>query len=145
MPNPKRTLGRSELVDLPELAWHGVEARIDSGAYHCAVHCINYHLDGTELVVRWAHGAETRHPSFRRATVKSSFGDLQERYLIHLTLNLYGDAFAQEFSLSDRSRMRHPILLGRTLLKRGFVVDVRRRNASAKYLSRTSTPSPDTP
>lgn len=143
MASPKRTLGRTELVDLPELGWHRVEARIDSGAYHCAVHCINFHLDGTELVVRWAHGAETRHLQFRRATVKSSFGDLQERYLVHLTLNLYGEAFTQEFSLSDRSRMRHPILLGRTLLKRGFVVDVRRRNASAKYLSRLTTQPPD--
>ena len=145
MVSTKRTLGRSELVHLPELRLGDVEARIDTGAYHCAIHCINYHVDGSELVVRWANGIMTRHTTFRRATVKSSFGDLQERYLIHLTLNLYGEAFAQEFSLSDRSRMRHPILLGRTLLKRGFVVDVRRRNASAKYLSRTSTPSPDTP
>ena len=145
MPNPKRTLGRTELVDLPELAWHGVEARIDSGAYHCAVHCINYHLDGTELVVRWAHGAETRHPSFRRATVKSSFGDLQERYLVHLELSVYGEVVLQEFSLSDRSRMRHSLLLGRTFLKRGFVVDVRRRNVSAKYLARLSTLAPTAP
>lgn len=143
MANPKRILGRTELVDLPELAWHQAEARVDSGAYHCAVHCINYHLDGTELVVRWPHGAESRHPSFRRATVKSSFGDLQERYLVHLELQVYGEVFIQEFSLSDRSRMRHPLLLGRTFLKRGFLVDVRRRNASAKYLSRLTTQPPD--
>jgi hypothetical protein len=143
MANPiKRPLGRSELVNLPELGWYDAEARIDTGAYHCAIHCINYHVDGTELVVRWANGTTTRHEGFRRATVKSSFGDLQERYLVHLELSVYGEVVLQEFSLSDRSRMRHPILLGRTFLKRGFVVDVRRRNVSAKYLSRQTTPLP---
>ena len=99
-------------------------------------------MDGTELVVRWANETTTRHGSFRRATVKSSFGDLQERYLVHLELRVYDEPVLQEFSLSDRSRMRHPILLGRTFLKRGFVVDVRRRNVSAKYLSRQTTPLP---
>lgn len=141
----KRPLGRSELVHLPELGLTDVEARIDTGAYHCAIHCINYHVDGTELVVRWANGTTTRHTSFRRATVKSSFGDLQERYLVHLELSVYGEVVVQEFSLSDRSRMRHSLLLGRTFLKRGFVVDVRRRNVSAKYLARLTTLVPPAP
>lgn len=141
----KRPLGRSELVHLPELGLTDVEARIDTGAYHCAIHCINYHVDGTELVVRWANGTTTRHSSFRRATVKSSFGDLQERYLVHLELSVYGEVVVQEFSLSDRSRMRHSLLLGRTFLKRGFVVDVRRRNVSAKYLARLTPPAPPAP
>jgi len=66
----------------------------------------------------------------------------QERYLVHLQLRVYGEDFNQEFSLSDRSRMRNPLLLGRTFLKRGFIVNVRRRNSSAKYLSRTIPPSP---
>jgi hypothetical protein len=90
-------------------------------------------------VVTWPHGTETRHAAYRKATVKSSFGDVQERYLIHIELNIFGESVLQEFSLSDRSRMRHPILLGRTFLKRGFVVDVRRKNVSAKYLSRLTT------
>lgn len=136
----KRTLGRSELVALPQLDLDAAEARIDTGAYHCAVHCINFHVDGSELVVTWPHAIQTRHTAFRKATVKSSFGDLQERYLVHLELSVFGETVLQEFSLSDRSRMRHPILLGRTFLKRGFVVDVRRKNVSAKYLSRLTTP-----
>ena len=77
----KRSLGRSEEVALPQLDWHSVEARVDTGAYHCAIHCINYHVDGTDLVVSWTNGRQTRHSQFRKATVKSSFGDLQERYL----------------------------------------------------------------
>lgn len=136
----KRTLGRSEQVELPKLKWHAAEARIDSGAYHCAVHCINFHVDSTELVVTWPNGIQTRHTEYRKATVKSSFGDLQERFLVHLELSVFGETMLQEFSLSDRSRMRHPILLGRTFLKRGFLVDVRRKNVSAKYLSRLTTP-----
>ena len=141
----KRSLGRTELVDLPQLQWLDANAVIDSGAYHCAIHCINFHLVGDELLVTWQGGTVTRHEQFRKVTVKSSFGDRQERYLIYLQLRVYGEDFNQEFSLSDRSRMRNPVLLGRTFLRRGFIVNVRRRNSSAKYLSRTIPPSPAAP
>ena len=143
--SPNRSLGRTELVDLPQLQCDGANAVIDSGAYHCAIHCINFHRDGDALMVTWQSGTVTRHEQFRKVTVKSSFGDRQERYLIYLHLRVYGEDFNQEFSLSDRSRMRNPLLLGRTFLKRGFVVNVRRRNSSAKYLSRTIPPSPAAP
>ena len=106
---PKRSLGRTELVDLPQLQWLGANAVIDSGAYHCAIHCINFHLDGDALLVTWQGGTVTRHEQFRKVTVKSSFGDRQERYLIYLQLRVYGEDFNQEFSLSDRSRMRNPL------------------------------------
>ena len=142
MISPKRTLGRTERIDVPGAQWSDAEARIDSGAYHCAIHCPRFELRDGELWAFWEHGTVTRHRDFRKVSVKSSFGDLQERYLVHLELSVYGEVVLQEFSLSDRSRMRHPILLGRTFLKRGFVVDVRRRNVSAKYLSRQTTPLP---
>ena len=57
----KRSLGRSEEVALPQLNWHSVEARVDTGAYHCAIHCINYHVDGTarrELAQQPPHAAQ---------------------------------------------------------------------------------------
>jgi hypothetical protein len=35
-----------------------------------------------------------------------------------------------EFSLSDRSKMKFPILIGRKLLKNKFIVDVSQKNIS---------------
>ena len=38
-----------------------------------------------------------------------------------------------EFSLSDRSDMKYPVLIGRKLLKGRFIVDVSRKNVSLKF------------
>ena len=60
-------------------------------------------------------------------------GEVQERYVIRAVVRLFGEDFETEFSLSDRSDMRYPVLLGRSLLRQGrFVVDVMRRNVSAR-------------
>ena len=39
-----RPLGRRELIDLPALSLHGVEAKVDTGAYTSAIHCTEVHL-----------------------------------------------------------------------------------------------------
>ncbi|MDQ3290925.1 MAG: RimK/LysX family protein [Bacteroidota bacterium] len=36
------------------------------------------------------------------------------------------------FSLSDRRDMKYPILIGRSVLRKHFIVDVARKNVSAK-------------
>ena len=54
-------------------------------------------------------------------------------------LRLFGEDFEAEFSLSDRSDMKYPVLLGRSLLRQGrFVVDVARRNLSYKVQARAA-------
>ena len=64
---------------------------------------------------------------------------MQERYVIRAVVQLYGEELEAEFSLSDRSDMKYPVLLGRSLLRQGrFVVDVARRNLSAKTLARAA-------
>jgi hypothetical protein len=55
-------------------------------------------------------------------------------------VQLYGQDFETEFSLSDRSDMKYPVLLGRSLLRQGrFVVDVAKRNLSYKALAQAAT------
>ncbi|RZK61270.1 MAG: hypothetical protein EOO59_05470, partial [Hymenobacter sp.] len=109
-----------------------------------ALHCADVHL-GTnpatgqpELQVRLldpAHPAtDGRALAFRefdRRDIRSSNGEVQARYVIRTVVRLYGQDFTAEFSLADRSDLRHPVLLGRTLLRQGrFVVDVARRDMS---------------
>ncbi|MDO7854782.1 ATP-dependent zinc protease family protein [Hymenobacter convexus] len=145
---PKRVLGRRELVDFPAFALGGVEAKVDTGAYTSAIHCTDIHIETDAeqrpvLVVRLldpdhadADGRPLAFPDFALRDIRSSNGEVQERYVIRATIQLYGEEFEAEFSLSDRSDMKYPVLLGRSLLRQGrFVVDVAKRNLSYKFLA----------
>jgi hypothetical protein len=144
----KRILGRRELVDFPAFALGGMEAKVDTGAYTSAIHCTNLHLatdaqGRPTLVVNLldpGHAGTDGRPlvfgEFALRDIRSSNGEVQERYVIRAVVQLYGEAFEVDFSLSDRSDMKYPVLLGRSLLRQGrFVVDVAKRNLSYKFLA----------
>ncbi len=142
---PKRLLGRRELVDFPAFILQGVEAKVDTGAYTSALHCTDIRLEAGPDGRSVLHGRllDPDHPGFDGQDlsfadfglrdIRSSNGEVQERYVIGAVVRLYGQEFWAEFSLSDRSDMKYPVLLGRSLLRQGrFVVDVARRNLSHK-------------
>ena len=151
----KRLLGRRELVDFPGFSLGGVEAKVDTGAYTSAIHCSNIHIETDAeqrpvLVVALLdpghEGADGRPLSFTDfilRDIRSSNGEVQERYVIRAVVQLYGEDFEACFSLSDRSDMKYPVLLGRSLLRQGrFVVDVAKRNLSYKALARAAARRP---
>ncbi|QIX62348.1 ATP-dependent zinc protease [Hymenobacter lutimineralis] len=146
---PKRVVGRRELVDFPEFQIWGVEAKVDTGAYTGAIHCSNMHVetrpDGRQVLhvqlLDPSHpnfdGTPMQFASFSLRDIRSSNGEVQERYVIRAVLRLFDEDFETEFSLSDRSDMRYPVLIGRTLLRQGrFLVDVMRRNVSHRMAQR---------
>jgi hypothetical protein len=140
----KRLLGRRELIDLPGLGLLGVVAKVDTGAYTSAIHCADLHLeDGptTGRPVLHVRLLDPEHPvtdgqlltfrEFAVRNIRSSNGEVQARYVIRTVVRLYGQDFETEFSLADRSDLKHPVLLGRSLLRQGrFVVDVARRDVA---------------
>jgi hypothetical protein len=147
----KRLLGRRELIDFPALALAGVEAKVDTGAYTSAIHCTDIHIgvDAQQRPVLLVNlldpgheGADGRllaFADFVLRDIRSSNGEVQERYVIRAVVRLYDEDFETEFSLSDRSDMKYPVLLGRSLLRQGhFVVDVAKRNLSAKAQARAT-------
>jgi hypothetical protein len=149
--SPKRLLGRRELVDFPAFDLSAVEAKVDTGAYTSAIHCTDIHIETDAqrqplLLVRLLdpghEGADGRLMAFSKFAlrdIRSSNGEVQERYVIRAVVLLYGEKFEAEFSLSDRSDMKYPVLLGRSLLRHGrFVVDVAKRNLSYKALARAA-------
>ncbi|MCB2379921.1 RimK/LysX family protein [Hymenobacter sp. BT635] len=152
---PKRVVGRRELVDFPEFDIQGVEAKVDTGAYTGAIHCSNIHVerlaDGREILR--VQLLDDTHPNFNGRPmeftefslrdIKSSNGDVQERYVIQTIIRLFNEDYSTEFSLSDRSDMKYPVLIGRLLLRSArFVVDVARRNLSAKFQHATNQARP---
>ncbi len=143
-------LGRQELVDFPALGLLRVEAKIDTGAYTAVLHCTHQRVEtdaSTGQPILRVRFFDERHPQhdgrilsfaeFEEREIRNSFGDVQRRYVIRAAVVLFGQAIEAEFSLSDRSDLRFPVLLGRALLQQGaFVVDVARRNISYKFTQR---------
>lgn len=138
-PKPKRLLGRVEPLRMPMVYPHALQARVDTGAATSALHCKSiaaFTDEGGVEMVRfiplddrypdWAP-AEVCLPVWQQRTVKSSSGHREKRYFVLLEVQLGKRKLRTPFSLTDRKHMRYPVLLGRSLLRRGYLVDVSRK------------------
>lgn len=133
----ERTLiGRSERGNFPSLGLKRVSLKVDTGAYSSAIHCtlIEINDDGLLKVVFLAEnesgftGNALEFEEFERRRIKSSSGHSELRYAIETELALAGKEYSVRLTLTDRSSMRAPVLLGRRFLKRNrFVVDPSRK------------------
>lgn len=139
----KILIGRTDIIDLPEFALYAVEAKIDTGAYTSAIHCskikvikqgakayVSFHIPGSKV-----HGMGKKvfkTDDYVLKKIKSSMGHLEERFVITTPILIFNKLIKTEFSLTDRSSMKFPILLGRKLLAKRFVVDVSAKNLSHK-------------
>ena len=127
-----RVIGWRELVDLPDLGLVRIPAKIDTGARTSSLHATvldRFERDGEEFV-RFAvdfadqkvrQVCEAVHVDHRGIT--SSNGETQMRLIVKTAIRIGGVKFRSEFSLADRSDMKFPMLIGRSALRRRFVVD----------------------
>ena len=125
-------VGWRELVHLPELGLHAVPAKIDTGARTTSLHGTvleQFRRDG-ERYVRFAVDFPQQHVRqvceavhVDKRTITSSNGDRQVRYIVKTPLRIGEVEFRAEISLADRSDMRFPMLVGRSYLRRRFLVD----------------------
>ena len=133
----KLIIGRKEhvsVVEMPEL--ENLIAKVDTGAYTSSLHCpyVEEKLDpDTGKRILLYSPFEDRHTIYQteyyfQKTVTSSNGIPEERYVIELTLNLGGRQLLSQVSLTDRSGMLYPMLIGRKFLKRHkILVNVAKR------------------
>lgn len=129
---PLPIVGWRELVHLPDLGLHAMPAKIDTGARTSSLHgevleeferdgqrFVRFAVDFAQQHVRQV--CEAVHVDVRGIT--SSNGETQYRYVIKTPLRIGDIEFRAEISLADRSDMRFPMLIGRSSLRRRFVVD----------------------
>jgi hypothetical protein len=149
-PRKLRVIGRTDLVDLPALHLENIDAKIDTGAYTSALHVKKIRpveKEGRAWVkFKLAH---PHHPAFHNKEfsmpvhahkyIKNSFGTSELRYIVRTAITLFGRKYMAEFSLTDRSKMDCPVLLGRKLLYRKFLVDVTQKNLSFKRKQKRNT------
>ncbi len=132
-----QTLGRSDRVDLPGLELENIHAKIDTGAYTCSLHCSsNEVVNGIlEFVL-----LDEEHPEFTgrkyffkvydQREIKNSFGEAEVRYVIKTKVKIFDHVIRAEFSLSNRGNLKFPVLLGRKILRKRFLIDVTKKDLS---------------
>ena len=123
-----KKVGRIENISFPELKIGSIKAKVDTGAYGVALHVDNIRYEGNKLYFT-IDSEEFSYDKFKIIKVKSSFGRVQKRFSI-LTKLVIGDSIYKFYvSLTDRKKMRYPVLIGRRFLyKFNYLVDVRKKN-----------------
>ena len=142
--NNKLVIGRTEIVDLPELGLFNINAKIDTGATTSVLHCEDFHVfekDGHRYiqahirkVVENEEVLTLTFPIHRERTVKSSFGQTETRQIFLTKIRMFDQLYDIKLSLRDRSSMSYPMLLGRNFISRKFLVDVSRKNLNKEIL-----------
>ncbi len=139
----KHIIGRIERVDFPDWNMFNIEAKIDTGAFSSSVHCHDiqeFQKEGSPYIrfnlLDPEHPAYNDYlfelPIYDKREVKSSNGLTEVRFFIQTAIRMFDSTFEIELSLTDRSEMKYPILIGRKFLQNRFIVDVSRKNLAQK-------------
>jgi len=136
---PTRMIGRRSVAKLKELGAVKIVAKIDTGAYSSTLHAENIHLalnKDNERVLKFdvipSAQLETKDGKIQTIEtkdyfvqkVRSSNGVIQERFSIKTKMTLEGRIFPAVLTLSNRSEMGYPLLIGRRLIRSRFIVNV---------------------
>lgn len=127
----QRRVGGFEVVDMPLIGVKQSVAKIDTGAYSGAIGCsvIEVVKNGDKKVLRFSVGRKTKRiyetDTYSEKYVKSSNGLREKRYLIDTEVVLQERTYPITISLSNRTDMKHEILIGRRFLREhNLLVDV---------------------
>lgn len=135
----KKIIGTKELISIPDLHLYNLDAKIDTGADSNALHCDDIFVDDENIVhfklldeVHAAYnGKKIAVPLYAMKKVRSSNGELQYRPSIKVKVEFFGKVYETVISLTNRSDMKYPMLIGKKFLAKKFLVD-----ASKEYLTK---------
>lgn len=134
MNSSKTTVGWREWLALPALGIPAIKAKVDTGAKTSALHAfiVKPYMKGEEPWVQFfihplQNNLETVVECHARLSdqrqVTDSGGHQEMRYVICTEIELGEQRLEAEITLTDRESMKFRMLLGRNVLKQGFVVD----------------------
>ena len=130
--SPPTIVGWREKVALPDLGLRAVPAKIDTGARTSSLHAevLQEFERGGQKYVRFAVDFGRQHVrqiceavQVEWRGITSSNGETQRRMIIKTPLTIGDVTFRAEISLANRKDMKFPMLIGRSALRRRFVVD----------------------
>lgn len=131
----KSVIGRAEKVNFPKLGLKGIPAKIDTGADASSIWCSQLDIvDGELHCIFFDKGSPFytgevfifKNKEINLTRVANSFGDRELRYKVKIAMEIKGRTIKATFTLTDRSTKLYPVLIGRSLLRNKFTVDVSR-------------------
>jgi len=132
----KKIIGRKERISILDLELYDLDVKIDTGADSNSLHCDHIKIDENNMVHFTLldevhdsyHGKQMQIPLYQLKWVKSSNGEIQKRPSIKVDVEFFGKKYKTVISLTDRSEMKFPMLIGRKFLAKRFLVDVSLEN-----------------
>lgn len=129
-----QTLGWREWGSLPGLGIDKIKMKVDTGAKTSCLHAFKlepFDKGGEEWVRIYLHPHQNDNqteqiceaPILEQRTVRDSGGQEELRYVIETVLEMAGQRFAVELTLTNRDSMRFRMLLGRQAMEGRFMVD----------------------
>lgn len=125
-PTSLAVIGWIEMADLPLLGLNRVKAKIDTGARTTALHAIDieeFQRDGAPWIRFRTQIAEHLPEHYVEAlyhterAIKNTSGVPEDRYIIRTRLKLGRRKWMIDLSITDRSNMTFPMIIGRAALK----------------------------
>jgi hypothetical protein len=129
-----RRIGWQEWVSLPALGLSHIKAKVDTGARTSALHAFSLEpfQDGTQEKIRF-----DIHPLQNNVTtvvsciadvidkrfITDSGGHREERYVIKTHIVLAGRSWPIEITLTERDTMLFRMLLGRSAIRKRYIVN----------------------
>jgi hypothetical protein len=136
-------IGWREWVGLPDFGIRHIKAKVDTGARSSSLHAFDleeFERDGASWVRFQVHPVQrkkTRTVSVEAKvlelrSIRSSSGKASMRPVIVTNVKLLGITWPVELTLASRDEMGFRMLLGRTAIRRRFLVDAGRSYCGGK-------------
>ncbi len=126
-----RQVGWREWARLPELGVRRLKAKFDTGARACALHAHKFEIveKGKDQYIRFKLRETSKWRTCKcigYRIIKDTGGRVSERPAIMTPIVVGGERFEMEVCLTDRSNMRHRLIIGRQEIRGRFLVDASR-------------------
>ena len=122
-------IGWREWVYLPKYKDFAIKAKVDTGARTSALHATHikeYERSGKRRVKFKLHQSSKQidisTELVKYLKITSSFGDSEIRPLIRLKIRLGDRSWFTEVTLTTRTRMTYPMLIGRNTLMKKYLI-----------------------
>lgn len=144
----RKVLGWREWVSLPDLGIDKIKAKVDTGARTSALHAFALHPfkeDGKDMIRFDIHPIQndTNYvvtcvaEVVDKRMVSDSGGHREERYVIKSNVTAGLDTWPIEITLTERDTMLFRMLLGRSAIRKRYIVNPARSFVRTKVMLST--------
>jgi len=136
---PTIDIGWREWISLVDIKDFYLKAKIDTGATISALHATHieeFNFRGIKYVKFRLYRSKSykmiKKPVIGYKIIKNSFGKKQLRPLINISIKIGNNTIDTIITLTTRSRMTYPVLIGRSALNNNYRINPRKSFLTGK-------------